>query len=135
MSVLACLISLLFSAHLRTDDIAPLIAELNKAYEDREARNVDPYCSLLDGDNRPAECDEYVAGKESAYDDAKQKDIIGYVGLGVGGALIVTGVVFLLTGEDADRFGSLLPERAPRRLQLTWLGGPDQLGVGLHGSF
>ena len=46
----------------------------------------------------------------------------------------LTGVVFLLTGEDADKYGSLLHTPEPRRFQLSWLGGPDSVGLGLSGA-
>jgi hypothetical protein len=97
-----------------------------------EEANTGPCALTID----PNVCTDYLDTKQSDYDNAKQKDIIGYVGLGVGGALVVTGVVFLLTGEDADEYGWLVPGApAKQRVQLSWQAGPDQLGVGLHGSF
>jgi hypothetical protein len=111
--------------------------DAKKAFEQADAdvsNQAEPRCNFPAGDSE-SECLGFRDEKEAAYNDAKTKDIIGYVGLGVGGALIVTGVVFLVTGEDADRFGSLSPKNEPNRLQLSWLGGPDQVGVGLHGSF
>jgi len=107
---------------------------LNRASADAEAEDVGPFCSLLDGVNSPAECNAYVADKEEEYDSAKRKDIIGFVGLGVGAAVAVTGVVLLLTGDDADKYGSRAPSQR-RNLQWSWLAGPQELGFGLSGSF
>ena len=77
----------------------------------------------------------YVAEKKSDYDDAKRKDIIGYVGIGVGAALTVTGVVFLLTGEDADKFGAAPSSSTASRPRWTLAAGPGDVGLGVLGSF
>jgi len=47
--------------------------------------------------NSKGHCDDFLASKQSAYDSGQGKDIIGFVGIGVGAAAIVTGVVVLLT--------------------------------------
>jgi hypothetical protein len=107
----------------------------NRAHDDR---TIAPHCNLLgnengDPTNSGAECDAYVADKQSAYDDAKKKDIIGYVGIGVGAAVLVTGVVVLLTGESAHEYAAAgSPLRKPR-WALT--GGPGDWGAGLSASF
>jgi hypothetical protein len=96
-------------------------------------RNRDP--DFENQTNTPAECDAFVADKQSAYDDAKKKDIIGFVGIGVGAAVAVTGVVILLTGPGKDEYGALSPEKS-RRPRWALTGGPGNLGgLGLAGSF
>jgi hypothetical protein len=80
------------------------------------------------------ECQAYVDGKQSDYDDAKRKDIIGYVGIGVGAAALVTGVVVLLTGPSANEYGALAPQKS-RRPQLAFSGGPGNFSAALVGSF
>ena len=95
-------------------------------------------CNLLgNGDfptNSGAECDAYVADKQSAFDDAKKKDIIGYVGVGVGAAVLVTGVVILLTGERANEYAAL-PSEHSRGPRLSCSFGPGNFGASLAGSF
>jgi hypothetical protein len=81
-----------------------------------------------------SECQAYVDGKQSDYDDAKRKDIIGYVGIGVGAAALVTGVVVLLTGPSANEYGALSREPS-RRPRLTFSGGPGDFGAALTGAF
>jgi len=86
------------------------------------------------GGNSPAECQAYVDDKQSAYDSAKKKDVIGYVGIGVGAAALVTGVVVLLTGESANEYAAL-PAGQSRRPRLSCSFGPGNFGASLAGSF
>lgn len=88
-----------------------------------------PHCDISGG-NSAQECNDYVDEKLQEYDSAKGRDMIGFVGIGVGAAALVTGVVFLLTGESAGEYGTR--GQAPR-LALT--SGPTGFGAGLSGSF
>jgi hypothetical protein len=105
---------------------------LNSALDARE-QNLPPNCDFANG-NDPVACDAEVDNKQSAYDSAKNKDIIGFVGIGVGAAALVTGVVVLLTGPGADEYGALSPEKS-RRSRWAFTGGPGNLGAGLSASF
>lgn len=60
-------------------------------------------CDVSAGDD-PDVCNARYQLAKKRYDDKKGRDVFGFVGLGVGGALAVTGVVLLLTGEPADRY-------------------------------
>jgi hypothetical protein len=90
--------------------------------------NVAPNCDL---ETPTTVCQAYVDEKDSAYKSAKNRDVIGYVGIGVGAAAIVTGVVFLLTGESSGDYGSLTT-RGPR---LAFTGGPGSGSAVLSGAF
>jgi len=114
------------------------LATANAAAADRRTP---PNCNLLgviDDPSIPTQsqdtCNAYVADKQSAYDSAKNKDIIGFVGIGVGAAAIVTGVVVLLTGPGPDEYGALDPEKS-RRSRFALTGGPGNFGAALSGSF
>jgi hypothetical protein len=109
--------------------------ELVTANAAAEAGNVDPHCNILGGVNTRDECQAYVDETKSELDAAERKDIIGYVGIGVGAALTVTGVVFLLTGEDADKFGSAPSSSTASRARWTLAAGPGDVGLGVLGSF
>lgn len=85
--------------------------------------------------NTSDQCNGFVDSKQSALDSAKSKDIIGFVGIGVGAAAFVTGVVILLTGESSSRFDSASAEPGPKPWRLSWAPGPGQLGAGLQGAF
>lgn len=97
-----------------------------------------PNCNIFNEFKGPvssaAECNAYVADKESAYSDAKKKDVIGYVGVGVGAAVLVTGVVILLTGERANEYAAL-PSGPSQRPRLSCFFGPGNVGASLAGSF
>lgn len=113
-------------------------AELDEANAARESRNTGPYCNLTGASgskpNTATQCDNYVADKQSNYDSVKQRDIIGYVGIGVGAAVSVTGLVVLLTGPSANEYGALPGKRvAQRRWSLG--SGPGDVGASLSGSF
>lgn len=92
-----------------------------------------PNCDFASGDD-PDNCTAIAAEKKKAYDDAKKRDLIGYVGVGVGAAVLVTGVVVLLTGESADEYAALPGERTkwPR---LSYSFGPGNVAAALTGSF
>jgi len=81
------------------------------------------------------QCNAEVADAKDKYDSAKSRDIPGYIGLAVGGAAIVTGVVFLLTGESAHRYD---PPRTNARAEAPrWAltPGPGRFGFGLSAAF
>jgi hypothetical protein len=60
-------------------------------------------CDVAAGDD-PELCNaRYLLAKKN-YDDKKKRDVFGFVGIGVGGALLATGVVLLLTGPRADKY-------------------------------
>lgn len=94
------------------------------------AQNNPPHCDIAGG-NSKEECQAYVDDKQSDYDKAKNRDVIGYVGIGVGAAAAITGVVFLLTGDSADKYGSTSSAK-PR---FAFSGGPGHWGALLSGSF
>jgi hypothetical protein len=83
-------------------------------------------------------CDKGFSDAQNKYDSGKALVTTGYVGIGVGGALAVTGVVLLLTGEDSDKYER--PEsrslgRKSRGPTFALVPGPGQLGQGLRVSF
>ena len=69
------------------------------------------------------------------YDQAKARDLYGYLGIGVGAAALVTGSVLLLTGDDPERYTHERPELARPRVFPTLLLGPSAGSLGLRGSF
>jgi tetratricopeptide (TPR) repeat protein len=90
-------------------------------------------CSIATGGNFE-QCNANRADAKSRLDSANSKDVVGFIGLAVGGAAIVTGVVLLVTGESSHRFDPPKSARSGvRRLALT--PGPGQLGLGLSAAF
>jgi tetratricopeptide (TPR) repeat protein len=60
-------------------------------------------CDVASGDDWEDCNARYFLAKKN-YDDKKKRDVFGFVGIGVGGALIATGVVLLLTGPASDKY-------------------------------
>jgi len=108
---------------------------LDTANTAADARDAGPHCDILGGANSREECQAYVDEKKTDLDNAERKDIVGYVGIGVGAALTVTGVVFLLTGDDADKFGARPGQPTASRPRWTFAAGPGDVGLGVLGSF
>ena len=79
------------------------------------------------------QCDLARSKAEDKIDAGKTKSIIGYVGIGAGAALVATGVVLLLTGEDPNKYEH---QRANHRaLRWALLPGPGELGAAFGASF
>ncbi len=78
-----------------------------------------------------------MQGYSDKLDSVKNRDIIGYVGIGVGGAAVVTGVILLVTGGDPGKYDkptsrSLGHNDGPK-FALT--PGPGQIGTGFSVTF
>jgi hypothetical protein len=106
--------------------------ELEDANAANDSRTTPPFCDTKNGNNTPAECQAYVDEKQAKYDSAKNKDVIGFVGIGVGAAVLVTGVVILLTGESSGAYGTASSQR---RSRWALTNGPGNFGAGLSACF
>ena len=83
------------------------------------------------------ECDRIRSEAHSKLNAAKTRTTIGYVGIAVGGAVAITGVVLLLTGNDPDKY-----DRPPadslgraRKPSFALIPGPGEIGSGLRVTF
>jgi hypothetical protein len=90
-------------------------------------------CDLSNG----VDCQPQVDAAQAKYDNAKSRDTVGFVGIGVGGAVLITGVVLLFTGNDPGKYEhpasrSLGAARGPR---IALVPGPGQVGWGLGVAF
>ena len=92
-------------------------------------------CNISGANGNPDQCNADRIAAAKNLDNAKSKDVIGYVGIGVGGAVAITGVVLLLTGESSSRFDAPKSEDASKRRRLALTPGPGQFGLGLLTSF
>jgi len=64
--------------------------------------------------------------------DAKSRDIVGYIGTGVGGAAALLGVYLLISGDPPHRYDRKNEDK-PMSLRVTPVVGPS--GFGLVGTF
>jgi hypothetical protein len=118
---------------------APYKDDARKELEEANAAAADgrtgPFCNHLGGQNTTAECQAYVDDEQADLDGFEQRDLFGYIGIGAGAAIAVTGVVLLLTGEDADKYENSPSGANSERLRVSLATGPDALGATLSGSF
>ena len=94
----------------------------------------DGVCDISMGAD-PNTCNAYVDDAQARRDSARNKDIVGYVGIGVGSAALVTGVVLLLTGESSHRYDPPKSEDASKGRRFALTPGPGQFGLGLAAAF
>jgi hypothetical protein len=87
----------------------------------------------------PGMMDEYLCNKlasdaQNKIDDGNALATSGYVAIGVGGAVAVTGLILLLTGDDPDRYEHPESHQLGRAQgpKLSLVPGPGQVGTGLR---
>jgi len=95
----------------------------------------DTVCDSSSANGDADQCNAEVAAAKDAYDDAKARDIPGYIAVGVGSAALATGIVLLLTGDSAHRYDP--PEKQAKSKPPTWAlsPGPGRLGLALSATF
>ncbi|MFO0678695.1 MAG: PEGA domain-containing protein [Polyangiaceae bacterium] len=88
---------------------------------------------------QPDDCVPTLDSRKKDLDAAKSRDVIGYVGAGIGGALVVAGIVVLATGGDPHKYDRDGAKANAAKGGITWTptgwfsatGG----GGGLVGAF
>jgi hypothetical protein len=80
-------------------------------------------------------CDRARADAQGNVDSAKTLRAAGWVGVGVGGAVAVSGLVLLLTGDDPDKYDRPRPTGRNLGPRVTVAGGPGLLGAELRVAF
>lgn len=81
-------------------------------------------------------CKQSINDAVSRMDSAKTARTVGYVGLGVGAALVATGVILLVTGGPLDKYEK--PQAATgwrRDVRLDVAAGPGEVGTSLRLEF
>jgi hypothetical protein len=79
--------------------------------------------------------EQTAAAQQDDFDSAKARDIIGFIGLGVGAAAVTTGVVLLLVGDDPDKYDRDVDEELVSRAVPMVRLGPHGGFVGMSGAF
>jgi hypothetical protein len=117
--------------------------DLNTA-KDARTNQLAPYCDTNDafnGMNGAANCDAYVANQQANLDSAQSnhatKNAIGYVGIGVGSAVLITGIVLLFTGDDPHEFDrpTATSGKGANRTRVAVIPGPGNFGAGVALAF
>ena len=109
------------------------IAEVNRKWDANE-----PPCDhqngfLAEPDQTQYQCDLARSNAQNDVDHGKSTANVGYVGIGVGAAVAVTGVVLLLTGDDPNKYDEKRAVAPKPRWAL--LPGPGQFGAALGATF
>jgi hypothetical protein len=111
---------------------------------DLSARNADGTIAPCDwrnqydaeGQDNGSLCTQSLRNASNKIDSAKTGQTLGYVGIGVGVAVAVTGVVLLVTGGPPDKYEHSKQssrESAPPR--FAFVPGPGQVGSGIRVVF
>jgi hypothetical protein len=125
----------LVAASQESDGEAAL-AEVDRKLDDSE-----PPCDFRTGfessGGTPAQCDQARSDAQNEIDSAKTLGLVGYVGVGVGGAIAITGLIVLLTGDDPNKYerGPARPASRARAPRFSIVPGPGELGSGLRVTF
>jgi hypothetical protein len=82
-------------------------------------------------------CHRTINDASAKVDNAKMLQTVGYVGIGVGSAVAVTGLVLLLTGGPPDKYEHSNERGAgtARKSRFSIIPGPGQVGSGLRIAF
>jgi hypothetical protein len=132
--------------HVDSSTIKTAQAEYDTASAAQADGNVPPFCNYRGGGagtvNSPEDCNAYVNEKVATLNtelsNARSKDntekTVGYVGIGVGAALLTTGVVLLVTGESAHAYDKPSAAR-DKSTRWAFTPGPGQYGLGLAAAF
>lgn len=85
----------------------------------------------------PEACNAQADDAKSALDDAKKQDLFGWIGIGVGAASLVTGVVLLVTSDDPHKYDHKASDElgsGPTLVPTAW-ALPGGGGMGVGGTF
>jgi len=82
-------------------------------------------------------CDAAKSNATNKINSAKTGQTIAYVGIGVGAAAAVTGIVLLVTGGPPDKYENRQPSTAKWRTKprVSVIPGPGQVGSAIQVSF
>jgi hypothetical protein len=91
-------------------------------------------CDLRGPDYNIPACSAPRDDAQTRIDHAKTEQLVGFIGIGAGAAVLATGVVLLFTGESSHRFDP--PGQSSKAHGPSWAftPGPGQLGLGLVGA-
>jgi hypothetical protein len=91
-------------------------------------------CDTASAEGDANACNQTFLDAQSKLNDAKGRDVFGYVGVGVGAAAAALGVVLLVTNGSAHEYDRPVASAArPSLLPSLW-GDSRGVGVGLAGS-
>jgi hypothetical protein len=112
------------------------------AVAEKDKAGVEPPCDRkngyeAEGGDDGAACNQAYVDAQNKYDDGKSLELGGFIAIGVGAAVTVTGLVLLLTGDDPDKYDHPPSHKLsqPRKPAFALVPGPGQFGTGFRLSF
>jgi len=91
-----------------------------------------------EGKDNGSLCDSSMSNATSKINSAKSGQTIAYIGMGVGGAVAITGLILLVTGGPPDKYETPARYAASGsrvRPLFSVIPGPGQVGSGIQLSF
>lgn len=118
----------------RKSDAQSQLNAINAKYDNNE-----PPCDYLAAfgaeQGSSSLCNKTIGDASSRVDSAQAKQTIGYVGIGIGGSLAVTGLVLLLTGNPPDKYTNAHSKDSATEPRFSLTPGPGNFGTGLRMAF
>jgi hypothetical protein len=101
--------------------------------------NSEPPCDYLSGyesqQYSQALCKKTISDAQDKIDSGKTLGTAGLIGVGVGGAVMVTGLVLLFSGSDPNKYDHPAARSARTSWPIALVPGPGQLGSALRVQF
>jgi hypothetical protein len=80
-------------------------------------------------------CNEAILSAQDKFDGAKGRDVIGYIGIGVGAAATGLGLYFLLTGDNPNKYDKKPTPDLIGSLTPRFAVGPRGAALAVSGTF
>ena len=119
---------LLYNAGAKDDTRAELDAAVGRL------RREEGVCDVRNGGDAAA-CNAPILAAQDKLDSAKTRDIIGYVGIGVGAAATGLGLYFLLTGDNPNKYDKKPTPDVLGSLTPRFAVGPRSAALAVSGTF
>jgi hypothetical protein len=120
----------------RKSDAQAQLNAINAKYDNNQ-----PPCDYLDGFRAEQSsnllCNQTINDASSKVDSAAARRTLGYLGIGIGSSLAVTGLVLLLTGNPPDKYEhtNSHAKESPLTTRFALTPGPGNFGAGVSVGF
>ena len=92
-------------------------------------------CDTSSAQGNYEECNRRVTSSQDNYNSVKARDVIGYVGIGVGAAATGLGLFLLLSGDDPHKYDKQPTPDLVRSIKPQFAIGPGSAALSLSGTF
>jgi hypothetical protein len=92
-------------------------------------------CATRSAEGDAAKCNAAVKAAKDELDSVKSRDLIGYIGIGVGAAATGLGLYFLLTGDNPNKYDKKSQSDVLGSLTPRFAIGPNSAAFAVSGDF